>query len=192
MGSSLEQIRLEILNNPGLEKEVRIVAEEIFEKSKQQLIQEFENHPVTKEIQAGPDASNESGTLGGRGNLFSFIGFNDGADPIAPIKELLQGIEFSSSKGRRFGSGFQFKVNMPDQGELENVSKMPWETGRSWLYDIERAISGLGQYLYGQFKNSRSGTGMQLEKNFNTNTFMPVKYFGTMLEKFKNKLKGIE
>ena len=191
MAMSLEQIRLEILNNPGLEKEARALAEQILEQNKQELIREFNEHPVTREIEAGPNSSNESGTLGNKGNLFSFIGFNEGSDPISPIRNLLQKIELSSVKARRSGSALQFKVNVPDHTEFESVSKMPWESGRSWLYDIERAISGLGQYLFGQFKNSRSGTGMELEKNVTTNTFMPVKYFGTMLEKFSRKLKGI-
>ena len=191
MAMSIEQIRLEILNNPGLEKEARVLAEQVLQESKQELMQEFNNHPVTREIEAGPNASNESGTLGNRGNLFSFIGFNDGSDPISPVRSLLQKIELSSVKPKSSGSNIQFKVNIPDTGEFEGVSKMPWESGRSWLYDIERAMSGLGQYLYGQFKNSWSGTGMQLEKNVTTNTFMPVKYFSTMLENFAKKLKGI-
>jgi len=188
---SIDQIRLEILNNPGLEKEARVLAQQVLLENKQELIQQFNEHPVTKEIEAGPDASNQSGTLGNRGNLFSFIGFPEGSNPIEPVRNLLQKIELSSAKGRTSGSTVQFKVNMPDQNEFESISKMPWESGRSWLYDIERAISGLGQYLFGQFKNSRSGTGMQLEKNVTSNTFTPVKYFGTMLENFAKKLRGI-
>jgi len=187
---SIEQIRLEILNNPGLEKEARTLAQQVLLESKQELIQEFNDHPVTKEIEAGSGASNQSGTLGNKGNLFSFIGFPEGSNPIEPIRNLLQKIELSSVRGRTSGSMIQFKVNMPDQNEFESVSKMPWESGRSWLYDIERAISGLGQYLFGQFKNSRSGTGIQLNKNVTSNTFTPVKYFGTMLEKFTRKLKS--
>jgi hypothetical protein len=190
MAMSLEQIRLEILNNPGLEKEARVLAEQVLQENKQELIREFNNHPVTIEIEAGPNASNESGTLGNKGNLFSFIGFNEGTNPIDPIRNLLEKIQLSSIRPRTSASAIQFKVNIPDQNEFESISKMPWEGGRSWLYDIERAISGVSQYLFGQFKNSRSGSGMQLEKNVTSNTFTPVKYFSTMLEKFTKKLKG--
>ncbi len=41
-----------------------------FEIIKNQMIKEFLNHPVTKEILAGPTAENISETLGGNGNLF--------------------------------------------------------------------------------------------------------------------------
>ena len=45
------------------------------EEAKSNFIEQFEEHPITKEIQDGPEASNSSGTLNGQGNLFSFIGF---------------------------------------------------------------------------------------------------------------------
>jgi len=53
------------------------------------MISEFLNHPITVEIKTGPYAENISGTLNGYGNLFSFIGFSDGDDPINPIEGLL-------------------------------------------------------------------------------------------------------
>lgn len=190
MAMSKEQIRLEILNNPGLAEQARDLARAVLQESKQELIQEFNQHPVTIEIAAGPKASNSSGTLGNKGNLFSFLGFDEGSNPIEPIKNLLQKIELSASKPKVSGGKMQFKVNMPDSNEFENASKMPWESGRSWLYDIERTISGLSQYLYGQFKKSRSGTGIQVENNVTSKTFVPVKYFGTMIDKFTKKLKG--
>jgi hypothetical protein len=191
MAMSQEQIRLEILNTPGLTEQARDLARQVLLESKHELIQEFNNHPVTKEIAAGPNAANSSGTLGNKGNLFSFIGFDEGSNPIEPIKSLLEKIELSQSKPRiASGSIIQFKVNMPNDSEFENASKMPWESGRSWLYDIERTISGLGQYLYGQFKKSRSGTGMQIENNITSKTFVPVRYFSTMLDKFTKKLKA--
>jgi hypothetical protein len=43
-----------------------------FEKIKRQMIQEFLNHPVTREISKGVDSPNYSGTLS-HGNLYSFI-----------------------------------------------------------------------------------------------------------------------
>jgi hypothetical protein len=192
MGSSIEQIRMEILNNPNLEKEARKLAKQVLQETKKQLIDEFNNHPVTKEIEGGPSASNDSGTLGGKGNLFSFIGFDDGDSPTLPVKNLLNNIELSSVRSRLSGDVLQFKVNMPDQSQLEAASKMPWESGRSWLFDMERTISGLGEYLYGVFKKSRSGTGVQVDgKLLNAKVFRPVKYLNTMLENFSKKLKGV-
>ena len=41
----------------------------------EQMVEEFRSHPVTSELNDGPNASNTSGLLGGYGNLFSFIGF---------------------------------------------------------------------------------------------------------------------
>ena len=52
-----------------------------FEKVKSEMIEEFLDHKVTQEIIAGPTADNISGTLGGYGNLFSYIGFNEGDEP---------------------------------------------------------------------------------------------------------------
>ena len=76
----------------ALEKAEKKVGEE-----KSILIQEFNNHEVTKEIAAGPKASNTSGTLGGYGNLFSFIGFEANSDPITPVKEILNETDFTIS-----------------------------------------------------------------------------------------------
>ena len=61
-----------------------------FLKKKSQMIADFLNHPVTQEIKGGIGATNISGTLGGVTNLFSFIGFEQGDDPITPIVEMLQ------------------------------------------------------------------------------------------------------
>ena len=55
-------------------------AENHFKKAHNKLIKEFEKHPVTKELKQGPFGGNPSRTLGGYGNLYSFIGFQ-GGDP---------------------------------------------------------------------------------------------------------------
>ena len=60
-----------------------------FEREKAKLITEFARHPVTVEIEGGVGAANTSNTLGGRGNLFSFIGFESSDKPTAAIYEKL-------------------------------------------------------------------------------------------------------
>ena len=66
----------------------RIIA--AFEKIKKEMIEEFLAHPVSVEILGGPNAENTSETLGGYGNLFSFIGFNEGDSPLQPIIDFLE------------------------------------------------------------------------------------------------------
>ena len=72
------------------QKEVNRIIEKEFNKIKNQYLQEFLNHPITQEIKGGIDATNTSGTLAGITNLYSFIGFDEGSDPIKPIEDLLE------------------------------------------------------------------------------------------------------
>lgn len=165
---------------------IKIVNERI-EEEKQNLIQEFSAHPVTQELEAGENASNLSGTLGGYGNLFSFIGFRIGENPTEKVKELLNKISVQK-KVQRQNNRFIFRVNVPSKDDLITATKMPWESGRSWLFGIEQGISGLGAYLYGKFEESRSNTGIQTRKNYSGRAYRSTKYFTSIYNKFKNKL----
>lgn len=91
---------------------------------KNQMIREFLNHPVTKEIKGGPTADNISGTLGGNGNLFSYIGFEEGSDPIDPILNEFQKINL------RFagisGETANWTILFPTKDDIWDVSPVPW------------------------------------------------------------------
>ena len=180
-------IQKEIFNNRAVKKMVRDIVQKEVEKEKALFQQDFESHPVTQELDGGENASNVSGTLGGYGNLFSFLGFNQGANPTAPIKFLIQKITLDRNI-QATGNGFRVKVNVPSKDEFGAVSRLPFEGGRSWLLDIERGISGLGAYLYGRFASSRSGTGIQSKYNYTNKRFRNVKYFSGMYTKFLRRL----
>jgi hypothetical protein len=176
-----------IFTNRAVKKMVRDIVQKEVEKEKILFRADFESHPVTQELDGGETASNNSGTLGGYGNLFSFLGFNNGANPTAPVKTLIQKIALDRNV-QSSGNTFKFKVNIPSKDDFAAVSRMPWEGGRSWLLDIERGISGLGAYLYGRFKSSRSGTGIQSKYNYTNRRFQNVKYFSEMYSKFLRRL----
>jgi len=182
-----KRIQQEIFNNRAVKKRVLEIVQKEVEKEKALFKQDFESHPVTQEIDGGESASNVSGTLGGYGNLFSFLGFNRGSNPTTPVKFLIQSISLNKNV-RVSNSGFQFKVNLPSKEEFGAVSKMPWEGGRSWLLDVERGISGLGAFLYGRFLGSRSGGGIQSKYNYSNKRFKNVKYFSEMYTKFIRRL----
>jgi hypothetical protein len=184
-----EALQKAIFNNKSLQRQILKVAKESIEKEKDILINNFKNHPVTQEIEGGENSSNISGTLGGYGNLFSFIGFLNGSNPIIPVINILKNINITRNI-RSKNNIFLVDIYVPSKEDLSNVTKMPWESGRSWLWDIEKSISGLGSYLYGKFEQSRSGNAIQSRKNFSNKTFSRVSYFTPFYNKFIKKLGG--
>jgi hypothetical protein len=165
-----------------------------FEQIKREMIKEFLNHPVTKEIKDGPEAQNTSNTLGGYGNLFSYIGFYNGEDPIEPILE-----EFQKSTivfSRVIDGGALWNIYIPAKEDIWSVSPMPWAEGRSWAKGIETGISGLGQYFYtlrGGLKNSRSETAIQTESKLRGKSrFKNVKYITEILKKYEKKFSQLD
>jgi hypothetical protein len=155
------------------------------------LIKEFDNHVVTKEMASGPEA--ESSILG-YGNLFSFIGFNSNEKPIEKLRQILvSNITLNKTpdiKSRKFGIVFSFPVNMPKN--IEEQTPMPEWTNGSWITQIEKGISGLQYFLFSRskkFKNSRSGPAVQLKKSkLRQNAFKGIDYLSEIFENFKNRL----
>lgn len=180
-------IQKKIFNNRAVKKMVYDIVQKKVEKEKALFRADFESHPVTQEIEGGENASNISGTLGGYGNLFSFLGFNKGANPTSSVKFLIQKILLNRNV-QTSDNGFKIKINIPSKEEFADVTRLPWESGRSWLLDIERGISGLGAFLYGRFENSRSSGGIQSKYNYSNRVFKNVKYFSQMYAKFLKRI----
>lgn len=169
-----------------LRKDFNDIIQDKFNIIKNQLIQEFLNHPVTQEIKAGPNASNISGTLNGKGNLFSFIGFYESDDPIQDILNILESIEVRFVKD--IPSGNQFTINFPEPNEIFAATPMPWASGRSWAKGIESGISGLGYYLLRTSSESRSGEALQTSVKLTGSKFKNTKYISALLAKYKKQL----
>jgi hypothetical protein len=173
----------------SVEKPIRLA----FQRIKSDMIKEFLNHPVTQEIMNGPAAENSSGTLNGYGNLFSYIGFYDGDDPIKPVLE-----EFEKSDiifSRLVDGGAIWNIYIPDKEDIWAASPMPWASGRSWAKGIETSISGIGYYLYSERKNlenSRSSTAVQVQTKIGRPRFRNVKYISDILAKYQKKISALD
>ena len=148
------------------------------------MIEEFLNHPISQEISNGPRASNSSGCLGGYGNLFSFIGFEEDDEPLKPILEQLQATNFKYSGD--VPSGNKFSIILPTAKEIFEVTPMPWASGRSWAQGIESGISGLGFYLKLKSKNSRSGEAIQTSVKASARRFKNQQYISLLINKYTN------
>jgi len=160
-----------------------------FDKTKKEMIQEFLSHPVTVEINSGAGGSNISGTLGGKANLFAFIGFNAGEDPIKPILEILEKTSYRQSGDAKKGLGIEFSVELPNPQEIFLITPMPWAAGRSWAKGIETGISGLGYLLNKTSSSSRSGVAIQGDKKVRSARFKNVQYISALIKKYEKKFK---
>ena len=96
---NLNSIRKKISSSNKLKTTSEKVANKAFNKSKNQFLEEFNSHPITKELEEGPEGSNLSNTLGGIGNLFSFIGFYKTDKPIDEVRSFFDK-SFSLEKGK--------------------------------------------------------------------------------------------
>jgi len=167
-------------------------AEKHFKKAHEKLIEEFEKHPVTRELKQGPFGGNPSRTLGGYGNLYSFIGFQ-GADPTAIVLTVLKNgtkIDKRTGAAKKKGKNtieYNFRIKLPDMAEIESMTPMPWENGRSWVRGVERGISGFGFYM--NKMGGRSGGGFQTYNQIRGGGFRNVKYLTEIFSNFKKNLK---
>ena len=162
-----------------------------FQKIKNRMIAEFLNHPVTRELKQGIDASNISGTLGGATNLFSFIGFNSDSDPTKDIENVLQTARFEFAKARL--TTIEFSIYIPDPKDVFDATPMPWAPGRSWAKGIESGISGLGYYLKVARDNSRSGLGIQSSKKVRGGAkFKNTQYISALLKKYRKEFENLQ
>jgi hypothetical protein len=173
------------------QKEINRIIDQEFNKIKDEFIDEFINHPITQEIQGGIGATNISGTLGGITNLYSFIGFDEGTDPIRPIEEMLKKSNYRIIYNNKSVDATVI-FDIPTAAQIFEITPMPWAVGRSWARGIETGISGLGYYLK-KTKNSRSGLGVQssTEQVRAGVMFKNSKYISDLISRFNKELKQL-
>lgn len=182
-------------------------AEVIFEDAVIGMQKEFEEHSVTQEIEAGISSKNISETLRGGNepeNLYSFIGFKNGDNPVQPIRDLLQPennkgpkLKFDGKEPNQTVATYKFRISTPDENAIFKKSPIPWATGLSWVEGIESGIAGFAHFLPSfTRKNSRSGGGIQVDPVLRNAEYTPpvngylTTIFQNFLERVKNYNKG--
>lgn len=210
--SALREFALQAIGKDSTtKKRVFEFAKSYFLEKKNEMLEEFDSHVVTQEIEEGINGSNISNTLGGLGggnhrevselnpNLFTWIGFPENSRPTKDLRdELARETRFAEiPKIDKDGTKlrFSFGVFAPSKGNIDSATPMPWGTKQSWVRGVENGMSGLNFYIYWRrFKESRSGGGL-MAKDSDGNlkeirrgaTFNPIRYISEILEHFKGK-----
>jgi len=181
-----------IKNSRAFRAELRSEVQKLFSRSKMQMLTDFDEHPVTRELRDGPNASNKSNTLsGGYGNLFSFIGFHrNGPSPVQVIRTMLESsgikrirVHGASTKSIRA----TVHTTVPSQEEIYGNTPMPWGPG-SWAEGIESGIDGFSNYINARWFSSRSGKGVQVPHTVRSTSFSPVQYLSQIYRDFERRI----
>ena len=179
-----------ISSNKEYQAEVRAIVKEQFEERKTQLIENFDSHPITQEI-SNPNSANISNTLGGYGNLYGFLGFEED-NPTLPVKEILsEKTKVNAVSIRKEDVTLKFTV--PDLEDFDSVAALEWDT-KNWVKGMEKGISGFQNFM--AKAAGRSGKGIQIKgkvKPFTggANRFQNTKYMTDLINKFKSSLNNI-
>ena len=192
---NMKGIASQVSRVKSFQKAAKVEANRVAQRAKAQMLAEFHNHPVTAEIEGGVRAVNLSNTLGGLssgGNLWTYIGFNEGSNPTLAVKSYLKDSVRIGAVRARVGTGerleAQITVFYPDIRFLRKMSKLPWEPGKSWIEGMENGISGFGYYMYKKFEESRSGAGLQTRKKIRQGHFRPTPYLSKIINNFLKRI----
>lgn len=181
--------------------------DEVFLPAVESLKEAFDQHPVTEEIRGGIDSPNISDTLDAHfreeakkgdspANLTSFIGFDEGDDPLEPIEERLDpshpdGPKMVYKNKDSDSLTFHFEVKAPSTEAIYDVTPMPWGSGGiSWAKRIEQGIPGVGYFLNSfTKKGSRSGGGIQIGNQLRGGTYRATSYLSGLFKGFIDSIR---
>ena len=188
-----QSVRSKMMRANRLKETMDLEARKRFNCVKDKALEDFDEHPVTKELKAGPSASNLSDTLGGLGNLFTYMGFDSGTTPTDAVRVFLKNSIKLKCGQRAKVQGSQVSVNytvkFPALQDFD-FAKMPWESGKNWVQAVEKGISGFSYYLTKAAKASRSGKAIQIDGNLRSRTSSAgTQYISKILLNFIKRIK---
>jgi len=195
----------EALSNVSVQDEIERAIKKQFNEIKNQALEDFDDHPVTQEL-LDPGQGNISNTLGGYGDLFGFIGFEAGFNPISPVRAALKSkikfkgtdltINYPRNKKGQFATGKRTRIikdsfQIPELEDFnESAQFQGWNGGRNWVKGIERGISGVSYYA--DYPRGRSERGLQLKGPITDGPsnrptgFKTTKYISKIISNFTN------
>ncbi len=202
---NFENLKITVANSKQADEILKNAAQnranQVFEQAVEELQQNFEESPITLELEGGIESKNISNTLMGGDepeSLYAFIGFPRGENPTQIIREQLNinvdggpQIKFA---GKESGKNvYKFEISAPDLIKIYEKTPLPWAPGLSWAEGIEKGIPGFNHFLafFTNKSNSRSGGGLQVKNEMRGNSYIPPAYgyLSNMVDDFLMKIR---
>lgn len=166
--------------------------------ARRKFIEEYNKHPVTLELRNKDGGSNTISYVGKRGtpNLFSFLGFDSGSDPL----NILDQIVYLPRKARFAGLNglvYSFSVPVPTEEEIHNAVENSFDgniewTSTAWTKLVDDGLpSNIANYVIFPegIASSRSGNALQVAKINLSNNYSPPPYISKIVQVFNEELR---
>lgn len=179
--ADIRAIARNIKTDPSVAKALRGFMQEkvvlATELAQEDLLQAFDNHPANIELKNGVTRSSQF--ISGLGDLYSFIGFDAGDDPVGKLRSVFAKPMKAGVKKYFPNGDIQFEILYPNPEAIMAASKMPWAEGLSWAEGLEEGIPGIASYI-SVTGVGRSDGGVQISaetaKSFKTSPYLTFFY----------------
>jgi hypothetical protein len=155
-------------------------------------LKELNTHVVTQELEKGPSGGGSS-LLGGRGNFFGFLGFNEGDQPVTIIREAFRNsVKVRNTKGKlkklsATSFTWDFDIDILSPADIYKETPLEWSS-RSWVRGVEKGITNATKTVFLDSDRSRSGVALQTNTNIGFINFRRTPYVTEILDKLRKQL----
>lgn len=155
--------------DPIVYPRIKAKIEQKVEDAKNDMISEFIEHPVSREIEAGPNLTSSLFLPPSHdmidSNLFNFFGFDRTKEnPVIPVKEALEQNTKIILINKKLNSPQNYTITanviVPSYQDLQEITPLPW-ISTSWLSAVQDGLQGLNNTIFKIFRGGRSGTAFQ-------------------------------
>lgn len=169
------------------EATIKKAARDMYYGARRRFMVNFDNHAVTKEIEIGRNdpGVDVSGPTKGYGNLWGFLGFDVGTNPVADLRQYLVNSMHLNEGNFRNGM-WTFRVMAPSDQEVYAETVIS-RYGKSWVETVEDGTTDLSYFLSRRGAGESEG-GIQADWVIEERSLEKRPYVSDLMDNFKDSI----
>lgn len=171
----------------------RKIAKTQFENAKLKMMEQVEEHEISKELSNPsryPSSQFIQSPTGKPKNLYGFLGFVDGTDPVKELIDIIDDNYRINLQVRLENMKYYFNFQYLTPRQLEKLCPLDWSS-RSWLKAVENGLASISKYISRTTKPiGRSSYGLQIKNDLkNPGRYIATPYMTPIIKAFEAQLR---
>lgn len=182
----IEGLKGALSKNETFKDFVQEVAQRDLVERKGRLKNLIEVHPVSRELRGGVSSPNISGTMGGYGNLYTFLGGFEGDVVERIINNIMEKVVIGRVREVKNASASLLSFRAEVSVSVAEVDEPLSFENRGVIDAVENGIGNFSHFVYQKgrdLKNSRTGPAIQSSKQQRNQQFTPTEWISSLLKR---------